>query len=123
MEFEPLSRELIGAAIEVHRALGPGLLESVYQRCLAIELGQRGIGYKREVRIPIRYRGRSVGDAYRVDFIVDESIVVEIKSVQRVEDIHRAQLLTYLRLTGLRTGFLLNFNQATLRDGIVRMRL
>lgn len=110
MEFEPLSRELIGAAIEVHRALGPGLLESVYQRCLAIELDQRGIGYKREVRIPIRYRGRSVGDAYRVDFVVDESIVVEIKSVQRVEDIHRAQLLTYLRLTGLRTGFLLNFN-------------
>lgn len=110
MEFEPLSRELIGAAIEVHRALGPGLLESVYQRCLAIELDQRGIGYKREVRIPIWYRGRSVGNAYRVDFVVDESIVVEIKSVQRVEDIHRAQLLTYLRLTGLRTGFLLNFN-------------
>lgn len=123
MEFEPASQRLLGAAIEVHKALGPGLLESVYQRCLAIELDARGVSYRREVRIPLRYRDRRIGDAYRIDFVVEDSILVEIKSVVRLEDVHRAQLLTYLRLTGLRIGFLLNFNRRTLRDGIVRMRL
>lgn len=123
MEFEPVPREVIGAGIEVHRRLGPGLLESVYQRCLAIELDHRGIPYRREEPIPLRYRGHSFEDSYRIDFVIDGCVILEVKSVQRLERVHQAQLLTYLRLTGIRTGLLLNFNTAVLRHGILRMRL
>jgi len=123
MDFEFESGELIGAAITVHRALGPGLLESVYARCLARELTDRGIAWRREVKVPLRYKGLDVGAAYRIDLIVAEKIVVEVKSVQRIEPIHHSQLLTYLKLTGLRVGFLLNFNTAVLRRGIVRLVL
>lgn len=123
MEFEPVSRDIIGAAIEVHRRVGPGFLESVYQRCLAIELEARGIPFRREVPIPLAYRGRTFADAYRIDFIVGGKVLVEIKSVQHLERVHQAQLLTYLRLTGIRTGLLFNFNTAVLRHGILRMRL
>lgn len=123
MEFEPLSREVIGAAIEVHRRLGPGLLESVYQRCLAIELDYRRIPSRQEVPVPLAYRGRSFTESYRIDLVVDDKVIVEVKSVQRLERVHQAQLLTYLRLTGIRTGLLFNFNAAVLRHGILRMRL
>ncbi|WKW11015.1 GxxExxY protein [Pseudogemmatithrix spongiicola] len=123
LEFEPLSREVIGAAIEVHRRLGPGLLESVYQRCLAIELEYRGIPSRQEVPVPLAYRGQTFADSYRIDLVVDDSVIVEVKSVQRLERVHQAQLLTYLRLTRIRTGLLFNFNTAVLRHGILRMRL
>ena len=122
MEFEPISRDIIGAAIEVHRRLGPGLLESVYQHCLAIELELRGIPARTEVPVPLSYRGKTFKETYRIDLVVSEKVIVEVKSVQRLEWVHQAQLLTYLRLTGIRTGLLLNFNTAVLRHGILRMR-
>jgi GxxExxY protein len=121
MKLEQECRTLIGAAIEVHRALGPGLLESLYSQCLAIELGERGMHVRREVPIPIVYRGLKIEPAYRIDLLVAEQIIVEVKSVLRLEPVFKAQLLTYLRLTNLHVGFLLNFNNAVLKDGITRM--
>ena len=121
MEFERECHELIGAAIDVHRALGPGLLESLYSRCLAIELARRGLNVRKEVPIPIHYRGIKIEPAYRIDLLVKEKIIVEVKSVLRLEPVFKAQLLTYLKLTNLRVGFLLNFNNEVLRQGITRM--
>lgn len=123
MEFETESRLVIGAAITVHRELGPGLLESVYQRCLDMELTQLGLSVKREVPVPLYYRGQSLGEHYRVDLVVNGCLVVEVKSVARLEGVHRAQLMTYLRLTGIRVGLLFNFNTAVLKDGLVRIVL
>ncbi|MBA3853544.1 MAG: GxxExxY protein [Gemmatimonas sp.] len=114
---------IIGSAIEVHRALGPGLLENAYQRCLSIEMEQRRLRHDVEVAIPIVYKGCRIEPAYRADFVVEDEVIVEVKAVSRIEPIHKAQLLTYLKLTGIRTGLLLNFNSPTLRDGITRMRL
>ncbi len=121
MRLEQECRTIIGAAIEVHRALGPGLLESLYGQCLAIELEELGTHVRREVPIPIVYRGLKIAPAYRIDLLVEEQIIVEVKSVLRLEPVFKAQLLTYLRLTNLRVGFLLNFNNAVLKDGITRM--
>ncbi|MCC2674401.1 MAG: hypothetical protein K0R58_1348 [Ramlibacter sp.] len=104
------SHAIIGAAVEVQRVLGVGLLESAYSAALAIELGEREIGFQREVPISGRYKGRDVGLTYRADFIVERSVIVEIKAVDALAEIHRAQLLSYLRLTGLKLGLLLNFN-------------
>lgn len=121
MDFDVESHAVIGAALEVHRALGPGLLESAYQKCLALELSARGVPFAREVPIPLFYRGRNVEVAYRADFIVHERVLVEVKSVQKLEGIHRAQLLTYMRLTKIHIGLLLNFNTPTLKSGTVRL--
>ncbi len=118
-----LCEVIIGAAIEVHRALGPGLLEGAYQRCLSIELSQLGVLHQAEVVVPIIYRGERIEPAYRADFVIEREVIVEVKSVSKIEPIHKAQLLTYLRLTGIRTGLLLNFNCPTLKDGITRLRL
>ena len=104
------SHAIIGAAVEVQRVLGVGLLESAYSAALAIELGEREIGFQREVPISGRYKGRDVGLTYRADFIVEQSVIVEIKAVDALAEIHRAQLLSYLRLSGLKLGLLLNFN-------------
>jgi GxxExxY protein len=120
---DPRSRRVIGAAIEVHKALGPGLLESAYAACLAHELGERGVRVSREVPLPVVYKGRRMNVGYRMDLVVDDQLVVEVKSVESLGPIHRAQLLTYLRLSGLRTGLLLNFNVELLRDGIERFVL
>jgi GxxExxY protein len=109
VEFEIQSRRLIGAAIEVHRALGPGLLESAYVRCLEWELRSIGLEVEREVVVPLWFRGHQIDAAYRIDLLVDGAIIVEVKCVKQVERIHRAQLLTYLKLTGLHTGFIFNF--------------
>lgn len=115
---------IISAAIDVHRALGPGLLESAYQKCLAFELVQRGHSVKTEEPLPLIYRGTSMGCGYRLDMLVDESAVVEIKSVERFEPIHTAQLIAYLRLSGCKVGLLLNFNTKWLADhGIKRVVL
>ena len=117
---EALSMAVITAAIEIHRALGPGLLESSYMRCLEHELTLRGIPFRREVSLPVVFKGVQLDCGYRMDFVVDERIVVEVKAVEALAPIHEAQLLTYLRLSGMRVGLHINFNSAVLKDGIVR---
>ena len=105
-----VSHAIIGAAVEVHRALGPGLLESTYQRCLCHELNLRGIGVDREVAVPIQYKGLTLHEGYRIDLIADGSVIIEAKAITAIEPIHKAQLLTYLKLTNHRVGLLINFN-------------
>jgi GxxExxY protein len=110
LKFEnDLSHAVIGAAVEVQRVLGTGLLESAYSAALAIELGEREIGFEREVAVPATYRGRPLGVGYRADFIVEHALIVEVKAVDVVAEIHRAQLLSYLRLASLKLGLLINF--------------
>ena len=117
---EDLTREVIGAGIEVHKALGPGLLESAYEACMVEALVARGLGVASQVALPVSYGGKTVGVGYRLDLVVDDEVVVEIKSVDALAPVHRAQLLTYLRLSGKRIGLLMNFNVEKLTDGIVR---
>ena len=114
---------IIGCAIEVHRHLGPGLLESTYQHCLAHELQLQHIASKREWVIPVEYKGSHIECGYRVDLLVEDSIIVELKAVDRLKPIHTAQLITYLKLANLRTGLLINFNVRKLVDGIKRIRI
>jgi GxxExxY protein len=118
--WDATTARIIGAAIEVHRTLGPGLLESAYRVCLAEELSLRGLAFKREMPLPVQYRGRTLDSAYRIDFVV-EGVVVEVKAVEQVLAIHRAQVQTYLRLTNLPCGLLLNFNVPVLKDGVTRL--
>jgi GxxExxY protein len=120
-EASLLTGRIISAAIEVHRYLGPGLLESVYEECLCMELQRRGINFERQVDLPIDYKGYRIDSGYRLDLVVDHSVVVELKAVRQLEKIHEAQLLTYLKLTGLKLGLLLNFNVVLLKDGIKRL--
>jgi GxxExxY protein len=117
---DPLTEKVIGAAIEVHRHLGPGLLESAYEECLCWELGQAGLAFARQVRLPVVYKGIRLDLGYQMDLVVEGSLVVELKTVEKLGPIHEAQLLTYLRLSGLRKGLILNFHTAHLRDGILR---
>ncbi len=120
---DSLTEKIIGAAIDVHRALGPGLLESVYEECLCVELGLRDLRFTSQVELPVEYKERRIDIGYRLDLIVEDNVVVELKAVERLLPIHEAQLLTYLRLGGFSTGLLLNFNVPVLKDGIRRMRL
>ncbi len=115
-----LTERIIGAAIEVHRALGPGLLESVYEECLADEFQHSGIQFTRQLELPIEYKGRRLDAGYRLDFLIDNTVVVELKAVEKIMPIHEAQLLTYLRLAKKRVGLLMNFNVPRLRDGLLR---
>ena len=115
-----LTHEVIGSAIEVHRALGPGLLESTYRECLCRELMIRGIPFKRERGLPLEYKGIKLECGYRIDILVADRVVVEVKTVESLAPIHDAQLLTYLRLGGWRIGLLINFNVVVLKDGIRR---
>jgi GxxExxY protein len=117
---DPATGAVIGAAIAVHRVLGPGLLESAYQACLAHELLKRGHAVRREVALPVEYDGVRLDCGYRVDLIVDDQVVVEVKCVEGVKDIHLAQLITYLRLSGITRGLVINFNEQLLRDGVFR---
>ena len=116
-----LSHEVIGAAIEVHRLLGPGLLESVYEIALCKELELRAISVERQVSVPVVYKGTPLECSLKLDLLVERIIVVEVKSVEKLVDIHKAQLLTYLRLRELWLGLLINFNVAVLRDGVRRL--
>ena len=118
---EELASQVIGAAIEVHRAIGPGLLESVYEECLARELALKGLPFEQQVPLPVEYKGVKLDCGYRLDLVVDGLLIVEIKSVIEIEPIHTAQLLTYLRLMGRRLGLLLNFNVPVMKDGIGRI--
>ena len=122
-ERDSLTESVIGLAIEVHRALGPGLLESAYQECLCYELKANGIAFGRQVALPVVYKSVKLDCGYRMDLVVDDRLVVELKTVEKILPIHEAQLLTYLRLSGIRTGLLLNFNTAVLKNGIKRMVL
>ena len=120
---DPLTEEVIGAAIEVHRIMGPGLLESVYQKCLDREFRLRNMAFTPLARLPVCYKGESLGDDLVMDFYFPERLVVEIKSIEKLAPIHDAQLLTYLRLSRTHVGLLINFNLRLLKDGIKRMVL
>ena len=117
---QSLTREIISAAMDVHRALGPGLLESVYQACLCHELTMRGISFVQQVELPVTYKGMTLDCGYRIDLVVCDRILVELKAVQEILPVHEAQLLTYLRLTNIHVGLLINFNVAVLKNGIRR---
>lgn len=121
-EIAALNEKIIGCAIEVHRQLGPGLLESAYERAMCVELEDAGIRYECEVRMPVEYKGRTIGD-YRIDLLVADTVIVEIKSVERFDPIFEAQVLTYLRVTGKRVGLLINFNSRLLKNGVKRFVL
>ena len=121
MDINELSRKIIGAAIEVHKALGPGLLESAYEECLCHEFGLKGLSNERQKPLPVIYKGRELDCGYRLDVVVENAIILELKACERIEPIHQAQLLTYLKLSRLKLGLLLNFNVAVMKDGIVRV--
>jgi GxxExxY protein len=121
MDINKLSSEIIGAAIEVHKSLGPGLLESAYEECLTHELGLREISVEKQVPMPVVYKGKKLDCGYRLDMIVENAIILELKSCDKIEQIHKAQLLTYLKLSDCRLGLLLNFNVPVMKDGIVRV--
>ena len=123
MEFDPLSRKVIGCAINVHRELGPGLLENAYEQCLAHELSLNGIACHLQKPIPVSYKGVNLDCGYRIDMLVDDRLIIELKSVERLLPIHEAQLLTYMRLAKLSVGLLINFNVKYLKDGIKRFVL
>ena len=112
---------IIASAMKVHSAIGPGLLESAYETCLFYELDKQGLSVRRQALIPIRYEDLTIDNGYRVDLLVGDRVVVELKTVESILPVHRGQLLSYLRLGGFKLGYLLNFNVARLRDGIVRM--
>ena len=121
LNINSLTGEVINAAIEVHRALGPGLLESAYEQCLCHELGLRKIPYRSQESLPIEYKGVKVECGYRLDIVVAEKLILEIKACDALLPIHEAQLLTYLKLTGIKIGLLINFNVPVLKDGIKRL--
>lgn len=121
MDINKLSSKIIGAAIEVHRNLGPGLLESAYEECLCFEMSLGGLLFERQKPLPVVYKGNKLDCGYRLDTVVENAIIIELKACEKIEPIHRAQLLTYLKLSGLNLGLLLNFNTPVMRDGIVRI--
>ena len=118
---EHIGHKLIGAALKVHSAVGPGLLESAYEVCLLHELERQGLAARRQVSIPLRYEDLTIENGYRIDLLIGGLVVVELKALETILPVHRAQLLSYLRLGGFRLGYLLNFNVAHMRDGIIRI--
>ncbi len=123
MEINDLTGNVIGAAVGVHRALGPGLLESVYEECLCHELTLQGISFERQKPLPVKFKGVMLDCGYRLDLIVSDAVVVEIKAVETILPVHEAQILTYLKLGGWNVGLLMNFNVPVLKDGIKRIVL
>jgi GxxExxY protein len=120
VELNPLTEKIIGAAMEVHKKLGPGLDESLYEAAMCIELELRGIGFQRQVQIDVEYKGVKIGNK-RIDLIVEGKVLVELKAVEQLAPVHKAQVLTYLKLTGLKLGLLINFNVPVLKEGIKRI--
>ena len=116
-----VSKIVIGAAIEVHRVMGPGLLESVYEECLMLELALRGVTAERQVHTPLRYKGHALQTTFRADLVIQSSLLVEVKSIDKLAPIHDSQVLTYLKLTGIPVGLLFNFNETLLKNGIRRL--
>lgn len=123
MEFDELSKRVIGCALEVHRTLGPGLLESAYEQCLAYELARAQLPFQLQVALPVNYKGLQLDCGYRIDVLVDGKLIVELKSVEQLLPIHEAQLLTYMKLARVPVGLLINFNVPLLRHGIKRLVL
>ena len=123
MNRDPFTGKVIGCAIEVHRVLGPGLLESTYQHCLAHELQMNDIPFRMEYPMPVQYKGVRLDCGYRIDFLVEDKLLLELKAVDQISGIHKAQLLTYMKLSGVSTGLLINFNVQRLVDGIERFKL
>ena len=123
MEFDDLSNRVIGCAIEVHRHLGPGLLESAYEQCLAHELNRSGITFQLQHPQPVQYKDIRLDCGYRIDILVENELIVELKSVEEIKGIHEAQRLTYMKLAGVKIGLLINFNHIKLKDGIQRFVL
>ena len=123
LQLEDLTSEIIAAAIEVHRVLGPGLLESAYEACLCRELATRGLSFRLQSPLPVQYKGVQLDCGYRIDVIVDDLVVLELKCVSELTDLHKAQLLTYLKLSGKSVGLILNFNVPLMKQGIRRMVL
>jgi GxxExxY protein len=121
MDINQLSNHIIGAAIEVHKTLGPGLLESTYEKCLCQELKLRGINFANQVPLPVVYKGKKLDCGYPMDLVVGDAGILELKSCEKIEPIHHAQLLTYLKLSGFTLGLILNFNVPVMRDGIRRI--
>ncbi len=121
MKLKELTENVIACAIEVHRCLGPGLLESAYEQCLCHEMKIRGLPFEKQVALPVKYKGVCLDCGYRIDILVDKRVVLEIKTVNSISDIHVAQLLTYLKMMDLRVGLLINFNVPLLKDGIKRV--
>jgi len=120
---DAVARQVVDAGLKVHRALGPGLLESAYEHCLDHELGLRGLSVGRQVPLPISYEGLRLDAGYRLDIVVAGAIIVEVKAVEALSRLHEAQLLTYLKLSGLKVGFLMNFNVPLFKDGVRRLAL
>ena len=123
MEFDKYSKQVIGCAIEVHKTLGPGLLESTYEQCLAHELGLAGLSFELQKSIPVKYKDINLDCGYRIDLFVENSLIVELKSISKLQKIHEAQLLTYMKLSNIKTGLLINFNELRLKDGLKRFVL
>jgi len=123
MEFDELSGKVIGCALEVHKYLGPGLLESTYEQCLAHEMKLTGMSFKMQHPLPVEYKGIKLDCEYRIDLFVENSLIVELKSVENILPIHQAQLLTYMKLADISIGLLINFNVKYLKNGIIRMVL
>ena len=121
IELNKITQTVIGAAMAVHRELGPGLLESAYEACLAYELAERGLAVERQKSLPVKYRGVKVDCGYRIDLLVEGKVIVELKATERLEPIHQAQLLSYLKLSGCKVGLLMNFNVKLLKNGIRRL--
>jgi GxxExxY protein len=121
MSLNEITARVIGAAIEVHIALGPGLLESAYEGCLSQELQLRGISFERQKPLPVEYKGARLDCGYRLDMVVEDRVILELKACDSIEEIHKAQILTYLRLSGLKLGLILNFNVPVMKEGIVRV--
>jgi GxxExxY protein len=121
MDINELTGKVIGAAIEVHKTLGPGLLESTYEECLSFELGRRGIPFERQKELPIQYKEVKLDCGYRIDILVANRLILELKACEGLQPIHEAQLLTYLKLTGFKVGLLINFNVPVLKEGIKRL--
>ena len=120
-QLNKLTEQIIGAAMRVHTALGPGLLESAYEACLAYELAKTGLAVERQKRLPITYGDLELEEGYRIDLLVEKTVIVELKAITRIEDIHQAQLLSYLRLSGCEVGLLINFHVRHLREGVHRV--
>jgi GxxExxY protein len=123
LEGDPLTQKIIGCAIEVHRTLGPGLLESTYERCLTHELHLAGLSFQSQLAIPVDYKGIHLDCGYRLDLLIEGRVIIELKSVERLNSVHDAQILTYMKLSHITTGLLINFNQSRLIDGIKRLKL
>jgi GxxExxY protein len=123
MQINDLTKKVIGCAIEVHKELGPGLLENAYQKCLVFELREAGIKFKMEKELPIRYKGLDIDCSYKIDLLIENMLIVELKSVFELLPVHEAQLLTYMKLAKIKTGLLINFNKILLKEGIKRFVL